>query len=83
MKRFRGGNKGRQKGGQKEANSLSLVLSPDTRVDCSKLDFNYSREMTLDPLRSGHIREREEEKRMTAEGRKESETKDEEMMQKR
>lgn len=33
-------------------------MSPDTRADCSKLDFSYSREMTLDPLRSGHIRER-------------------------
>ena len=60
--------------------SLSLILSPDTRVDCSKLDFNYSREMTPDPLGSGHIWEEERggeggEKRMTAEGRKESETK--------
>ena len=60
--------------------SLPLILSPDTRVDCSKLDFNYSREMTPDPLGSGHIWEEERggeggEKRMTAEGRKESETK--------
>lgn len=59
--------------------SLSLVLSPDTRVDCSKLDFNYSREMTLDPLGSGHIweeeREREREKKNNSGGEKESETK--------
>ena len=53
-------------------NSLSLLLSPDTRVDCSKLDFNYSREMTPDPLRSGHIRERkrEEEKKQKDGGEK-------------
>ena len=59
--------------------SLSLVLSPDTRVDCSKLDFNYSREMTPDPLGSGHIWEEERggggERKNDSGGEKESETK--------
>lgn len=39
----------------------TFFLPPDTRVGCSKLDFNYSREMTFDPLRSGRIKERREE----------------------
>lgn len=41
-------------------------------MDCSKLDFSYSREMTPDPLRSGRISEEE---------RRESSTRDEEMME--
>lgn len=56
-------------------NSQSLSLS--CRVDCSKMDFTYSRQMTPDPMRSGHNWERRRRRRrkgMTAEGRKQKQT---------
>lgn len=34
---------------------LGIKEGGGTEMSCSKLDFNYSREMTLDPLRSDHI----------------------------
>lgn len=54
-----------EKGGEKEmvgcSLALSLMLSPDSRVDCIKLDFNYSRKITLDPKTRSQLREEEEE----------------------